>query len=269
MVRKPFPSDPNMKDIGDPVGVVPAEAVSLEYNQQEVRRLISEIFTGVTGAENEAINDKAVNEKQVGAIVDSKTQCLKNLKKNFEAVQKWTEETICRLRYGQVFSGITVNLGTEFHLYTADDLLSQYQAKRIEGADASTLDRLWDDYLSARYRNDPIILERQRILSNLDPFRHKTPQEVKDMGLASPEMLYLKFNFSSLIMRFEREQTSILEFGSAISFSSKIERITKILIDYAKESTTEIREAREQRPGSEPGRTDSDSDEDESEEGNE
>lgn len=237
MVRKPFP-DVDENDIGVPVGVVPAESISLEYNQAEVERLKSEIFTGVTGAESESVNNKAVNEKQVGAIVEGKTQALKNLKSNLEQVQKWTEETICRLRYGtKVFKGVTVNLGTEFHLYTADDLLAQYQTQRKEGADAATLDRLWEDYLSARYRNDPIVMERQRILMHLDPFRHKTPKEVKDLGFVSPELLFLKFNLSSLVMRFEREQTNIIDFGSSIQFDSKIEKIKQTLISYGKEIT--------------------------------
>jgi len=235
-VGKPMPKQ-DEKDLGDPVGVVPAENVSLEYNSQEVDRLRKAIFIDVTGAENEAVNDQAVNEKQVGAIVDAKTQALINLKPNFESLQKWTEETMARLRYGQrVFMGATINLGTEFHILRADDLLTQYEDRRKAGANASVLDRLWEDYLAARYRFDPIMQQREKILLHLDPFRHKTADEVKNLGTAPPELIYLKFNFSTLIARFEREHGDLTTFASqALDFNKRIEIVTEILIQYVEE----------------------------------
>lgn len=235
MVEKPFPDGQDTPDVGAPVGVVPAESVSLEYNSAEVARIERAIFVGVTGSENEAINNKAVNEKQVGAIVESKTQALKNLKRNLEKAQTWVESTICQLRYGEQFQGVTVNFGTEFHLLTADEVRQQYELARKNGESMSALDRLWEDYLAARYRFDPAMRRRELILMHLDPFRHRTAQEVAMLPGIKPELVYLKFNFSSLLMRFEREQTNVMFFGSAVSFDAKIKAIQQTLIEYAKE----------------------------------
>jgi hypothetical protein len=225
-------------DMRNPVGVVPAESTSLEYNVKETQRLERKVYEGVVGYGGEPLNDRAVNEKQVRAAFDSKAAMLKNLKTNLEKLQKNVEETICRLRYGsKVFKGATINYGTSFHLATPEDLLAIYEKSRKEGAPMPVLDALQEDYIVARYRHDPLKLQREMILLHLDPFRHRTADEVKGYPV-NPEELYLKFNFSTLIARFEREQANLIDFGSALPFDTKIERIKQILLDYATTTQT-------------------------------
>ena len=57
-------------------------------------------------------------------------------------------------------------------------------------------------------------------------------------------------NFNSLIRRFERENTNILEFGSAIPYARKIEIIKATLEDYAKESAVKEEEKSTPKPTS-------------------
>ena len=84
----------------------------------------------------------------------------------------------------------------------------------------------------------PEALRRVRILLNLEPFRHSSKDQVKamyDAGLAAKADLILKTNFSSFILRFERENTSITEFGAELDFDKKIEAIKAALYVYAAE----------------------------------
>ena len=54
--------------------------------------------------------------------------------------------------------------------------------------------------------------------------------------LITEDELRIKLNFANFVRRFERENTNVLEFGSQIPFSKKIEVITKKIYDYASES---------------------------------
>ena len=53
------------------------------------------------------------------------------------------------------------------------------------------------------------------------------------------EDFYTKVNFSSLIMRFERENTDVLSFGSLLSFDAKINRIRETIMSYVTENETD------------------------------
>ena len=48
----------------------------------------------------------------------------------------------------------------------------------------------------------------------------------------------IKLNFEGFVMRFERENTDILEFGRELPLAKKIEVITNKFIDYVHEQKT-------------------------------
>jgi hypothetical protein len=52
--------------------------------------------------------------------------------------------------------------------------------------------------------------------------------------------LRIKMNFPDYIRRFERENTNVIEFGSAIPFATKIEKIRAELDRYADEEKAKI-----------------------------
>ena len=77
------------------------------------------------------------------------------------------------------------------------------------------------------------------MLAELEPYRHLTRPEVLELyekQLITEDELRIKLNFANFVRRFERENTNVLEFGSQIPFSKKIEVITKKIYDYASES---------------------------------
>ena len=96
--------------------------------------------------------------------------------------------------------------------------------------------------IETEYRNDPMQLRRMLILSELEPYRHLSRVEVVelfDKNLVSEEDLRIKLNFSNFVRRFERENTNILDFGSAIPYKRKIETIMAEFRRYAEEQKPE------------------------------
>ena len=208
---------------------------SLKHVLEQENLLKKEIFSGITGNSISLIEDQAINEKQVRSLFEDRLQVLLNVKVNFERAQLFAEETQARLRYGDRFVGGHVSYGSEFYLFSADDLFNMYTEAREKKLDHILLDDVYAQYVDTRYKDNPTQLHRQNILVNLDPFRHLTDEQVdglyKDNAIDAIRYM-LKKNFSALIKRFERENIDIVKFGTGIDFKTKIQRILAALISY-------------------------------------
>ena len=238
-VEVPIPNaEQNQPDLRNPVQILKVDRDSLDYNVDEQKRLREEIITAVVGQDEIVTNRDAFNEQQVQANFESVTTVLTRVKKGFEAAQQWVDETICRLRYGRYFISAKIDYGTEFFLYSPDELRKRYSAAKEAGASESELDMMQRQIIETEYRNDPMQLRRMLLLSELEPYRHLSRQEVSELfakNLVSEEDLRIKLNFPTFVRRFERENTNILDFGAAIPYKRKIEIITAEFRRYADE----------------------------------
>lgn len=245
VLELPVP-DETQKGLGTPAGVIVTPVDSLEYGSARVTARQDEIYYGLVGYGSETPNDKAVNKQQVRALQESTEDKLNHLQKMFERAQQRTEETMCRLRYGVSFVSLSVSYGQTHYIDKPDDILLAYDTARKNGDSDTILDGIYEHYMLLKYRNNPEQLQTQNILWNLEPYRHRTITEVREMFRnfeCEFSEYYIKSNFSSLIARFERENISVLEFASALSFSKKIDAIYKTLESYAQaiQTTTEAR----------------------------
>ena len=225
-------------DMRNPVQITTVDKDSLDYNVGECVRLKNEIIVSVVGSGGTVSEKEAINETQVTANFESKTSVLNALKTNFELAQKFVEDTVCKLRYGDAFISSSVNWGTEFYVFTVSELYSKYKQAKENGASNSELDAISQQILEVEYRNNPLVLQRMLILKQLEPYPHKTQDEVLelfDKGLLDEKLVKLKINFSALVDRFERENINIIEFASKKPLREKINIITNKLLDYVTE----------------------------------
>lgn len=225
-------------DMRNPVQITTIDKDSLDYNVGECVRLKNEIIVSVVGSGGTVSEKEAINETQVTANFESKTSVLNALKTNFELAQKFVEDTVCKLRYGDAFISSSVNWGTEFYIFTVSELYSKYKQAKENGASNSELDAISQQILEVEYRNNPLVLQRMLILKQLEPYPHKTQDEVLelfDKGLLDEKLVKLKINFSALVDRFERENINIIEFASKKPLREKINIITNKLLDYVAE----------------------------------
>ena len=237
-VEIPIPAD-GQPDLRNPVQMLSVDRSSLDYNVDEEERLKNNIITSVVGTNEEITTRDALNEQQIRANFESQSTILNRVKKGFESAQKFVDDTICKLRYGSDFIDSTINYGTEFFIYDANELRERYKVAKESGASESELDALQDQIIETEYRTNPAQRRRMMILAELEPYRHLTRDEITtlfDKGIVTADEMRLKLNFNSLIKRFERENTDILTFGSAIPYDRKIEIIRETLDGYANES---------------------------------
>lgn len=239
-------------DMRNPVQITTIDKDSLEYNVNECARLKNEIVVSVVGSGGTVSEKEAINETQVTANFESKTSVLNALKTNFEQAQKFVEDTVCKLRYGNAFISSSINWGTEFYVFTVTELYAKYKQAKDNGASISELDAISQQILEVEYCNNPLVLQRMLILKQLEPYPHKTLDEVLKLfekGLLNENLVKLKINFSTLVEKFERENINIIEFASNKTMREKIDIINKKLLEYVSEDRTTA------ATSTEPGRT--------------
>lgn len=228
-------------DMRNPIQITTIDKDSLDYNVNECARLKNEIVISVVGSGGTVSEKEAINETQVTANFESKTSVLNALKTNFELAQKFVEDTVCKLRYGGAFISSSVSWGTEFYVFTVTELYSKYKQAKDNGASNSELDAISQQILEVEYRNNPLVLQRMLILKQLEPYPHKTLDEVLKLyekKLIDENLVKLKVNFSTLVEKFERENINIIEFASNKPMREKIDIINKKLLEYVTENDT-------------------------------
>lgn len=244
----PIPSVADgIADLSNPVQITTIDKDSLDYNVKECERLKNDIIVSIVGSDGNVSEKEAINETQVSANFESKTSVLNALKTNFENAQKFVEDTICRLRYGDSFLSSSISWGTEFYVFTVSELYTKYKQAKDNGASDSELDAISQQILEVEYRNNPLMLQRMQILKHLEPYPHRTADEVIslfDKGLLDEELVRLKINFISYVNRFELENINILEFATNRTLDEKIKIIKNKLLNYVKQENIKPRPAK-------------------------
>ena len=239
-VEIPIPSE-TQPDLRNPVQMLTVDKNSLDFNVSEEERLRNEIITSVVGTNEEITTRDALNEQQILANFESQTTVLNRVKRGFEEAQKFVDETCCRLRYGNTFISASINYGTDFYVFDVTELRNRYKIAKESGASEAELDALQNQILETEYRTNPMQLQRMMILAEVEPYRHLTRDEVMklyEQGIISETDMRKKLNFNSYVKRFERENTNILDFGSQIPYSKKIDIMNNKLAEYANEGLT-------------------------------
>ena len=93
-------------------------------------------------------------------------------------------------------SKITINLGRRYIIESYDVLLERYE-KSVQAQENNTvLDKLFVEYLGAKYRNNPIDLQANLVKSQVEPYLHLQLKDVIDIfgkEEAQRKVLFQKF----------------------------------------------------------------------------
>lgn len=245
LVEVPAPQHKEDPDLRNPINVVTVDKNSLDYNVAEVDRLKNNIYISAIGQGADSVQRESINEKQVDASFESREAVLNSLKGNLEEARKFVDDTICRLRYGADYLGSSISYGTEFYLYSVEDLNNQYQEAKKAGASETRLNAIEEEILDTEYKTNPSKLKRIKLLKQLEPYRHYTLDELiklSDKNLLDQDELAIKINFTRFVDRFERENNmDIVSWGSLTTLDQKVKTIKNKFVDYVREQNREPR----------------------------
>lgn len=244
--RYDAPRDSQDADLlSNPVQVIPAEEVSLNYCDKNVNQLNNQIFANCVGKGGDVLNNQAANELQVQSTFESRINVLTKIKERIEECRKYVYEVMAELRYGSLFLGTDVSLGDQYYLTTTDVQQQEFKAAKEAGLPVYELNNQLEALYRNKYRDQPEILNRNQILSHLEPYPGHTVKEIADLvskGLADKTKFQIKLQFDALIRRFEREQMNIVDFASARPLQTKVSIIEQKLKSYVEEDSTSEQE---------------------------
>lgn len=237
----PLPSSGGMADDSDGfslpgVTITTVDTASLDYNQKKLEKAENSIIASVAGVGGQD-SKEAINELQVKSKFEDKLSVLRSLKVNFEKVQKFVDDTICRLRYGDDFIGSTIDYGSEFYLETLTELYDKMAEAKKAGLSEFALDAIAEQILETEYKNNPSMLERLKLLRQIEPYRNLSRDEVLNLSdKLDEELVMIKLQLPNLIDRFENENINITEFGGDVPLQTRIDNIIKTLKGYVRKA---------------------------------
>lgn len=222
----------------NPVTIVEISNDKLEYGVSEIIRLENEIRLNTVGYLNSEPTKEAINEKQVKSQFESRQAILDSIREQFDANKKFAYDTVARIRYGNLFLRSEIFGGREYFLQSAEDIALQYKQAKDSGLPMYEIARIRESYSNTKFRNNTTQAQRALILSQLEPWPDLSLKDLKFLGLdqMDPRNFFLKVDFINFVARFEREQLSVIEFGSEIRFSEKIRIIHSKLLEYVSET---------------------------------
>ena len=72
----------------------------------------------------------------------------------------------------------SIHYGRRYIIESPDAILDKYQMAKEKGANNVILDRLYNEYLTAKHGNDPQWLRVELLKSEVEPYLHMSPEMV-------------------------------------------------------------------------------------------
>lgn len=241
-LTKPLPNS-ETPDLSDPAGFVTADVVSLEFIDKDLLSRENQIWYDCVGSPRVNELNQAVNEKQIHSQFEGAENILLEIKMNFEIIEKWTLETMAKIRYGEEqLINIIVDYGDRFFLKSIDTLQEELKQYKESGMPDSFIIDVVEQMIETKYKNDPQQIQRHKLLLHLEPLPTRSIEDMLEMNknfMLDEMQVRKKINFNSLIKRFEREYGSIEKYKQDANFDVKISDIEEKLNNYLQDGKAE------------------------------
>lgn len=250
-VKVPAPT----KETGDtrhPLDFVKVDVEALKDARLSLHEMKQDILASCLGLGGEQANQEAKNVDQVRAGFEQQQDVLARLAKNLDKARAWVLLTWGTLRYGAAFRRAVVNSGEQFYLKTPEQLSDEETAARKAGRPVFELSQAREMRYFTQYRTNPPLLDRMRILSDLEPWPEYSVDQLTTMianslnqgasyllDIYDPQQLALKADFARYITRFESEQADVRLFAALQPYHLKLTLITNILLSYVSLAKTQ------------------------------
>lgn len=111
--------------------------------------------------------------------IQPKADRLQSISEQAEKRHKFIIDHAIQITIDSSYKGASVNYGRRYMIESADAIWEKYSNARIKGASTSILDDLLMEYIETKYQGDPVGLNIQLKLLMVEPFIHKTVEQVK------------------------------------------------------------------------------------------
>lgn len=128
--------------------------------------------------------EKAKNETATGRFIDVQP-VTKKLNK-YADVAQWVEKKLSWWIYlfqnpGATDFSIDIHYGRRYIIESPDVILAKYQESKEKGSNNVILDRQFNEYLTAKYGDDPQWLRVELLKAEVEPWLHLSVKEVSEL----------------------------------------------------------------------------------------
>jgi len=187
--------------------------------------------------------NQAVNEKQIHSQFEGAENILLEIKMNFEIIEKWTLETMAKIRYGEdQLINVIVDYGDRFFLKSIETLQEELTSAKDAGMPDSFIIDIVEQMIETKYKNDTTQIQRNKLLLHLEPLPTRSIEDMIEINknfTLNEDVVNKKIKFNSLIKKFEREYGSIEKYRQDSNFETRINDIEEILNNYLENGKTE------------------------------
>ena len=213
---------------GAPASYITPDTDSLRLGLEDLLKQREDIVYSGTGDKNliaESLNTATENTLNSRSLEDR----IREITMMIEEYEEFMIKAIKDLHkdFTSTECNITIRYGKRISTKSEDELLKEMDSSKSSGMPTSFVTALQRDLIYAKYKNNAIELQRQLLLSDVEPLSGYNVKEVKDMAeFISPQDLYLKVNFDSIIA--EIETTTPLQFWMVdADYNKKVEALNK------------------------------------------
>jgi len=218
---------------GSPASYITPDNASLQIAIDDLEALGKDILYSATGDKNlivEGLNTATENLINFKGLEDRIAEIVKMV----ESREEFLIETIAKmhLEFKDKFKDVSVRYGRRLSIRGENEILAEIDSAKSAGMPSNHIEALQKELIYARYKNNPIELERNLMLSDVEPLNGYTVKEVLDMAeYIRPEDIKIKFNFNKLIDWFESVHGPVTEYMDGQDWNKRIDSIYQILND--------------------------------------
>lgn len=213
-------------------GYVSPPVEGIKAQQEELNWLADQILQSGTGMNK--VMETQIEKTATEAILNYKPleKKISDILSNIEYVQTALTDFIGKLYFNSYkFSQITYS--RQLNLRDENTVLIEIEQAKNAGASASYVKTLHNELIFTRYQNSPIELERNIMLSMLEPFIGYTPEDLMKYSVyVTDDAMTMKIYFTDYIVRFENENVPITDFKENKDMDFRIKEIKKVLDGY-------------------------------------
>lgn len=181
------PTSKDTPNVIPPKGYIPTDISTWQKMDDDLKVLEASMYETIWGTTHPYLQDK---ETATGENINQQpiNNVLHHLSSHMEDLATFLGNCLIRIAFNdEAYNDYIIRLGKRFLIESEDHLTKKYNESKVSGAPAYYLTELLEDVYYNRYENDSKGLAIAIKTMKLEPYVHKSIEEVKDMfGIGSP-----------------------------------------------------------------------------------
>ena len=190
---------------GSPASYITPDNDSLKTAIDDLKQLGLDILYSATGDKNlivEGLETATENLINFKGLEDRIAEIISMVERTEEFIIKTV--ALYHIDFKLGFEGVSVRYGRRLTIRGEGEIVKEVTAAKTAGMPISHILALQKELIYTKYKNNPVELNRQITLCDLEPLNGYTVEEViKLVSYTDPLTIRFKINFNDLIKRFE------------------------------------------------------------------